>query len=65
MRASILVLGFLTSLSYALPKADQTCREPTLSCSKIATWGQPMACCYPLTCATEGNSTIGTCPHQN
>jgi len=78
MRASILILGFLTSLSYALPKADQTCREvnhpskhplpyqisiltnqPTLSCSKIATWGQPMACCYPLMCATEGNSTIG------
>ncbi|KAJ5675138.1 uncharacterized protein N7477_005072 [Penicillium maclennaniae] len=65
MRASVFLLGFLASLSYAMPKAAETCREPTSSCSKIATWGQPMACCYPLECVTQGNNTIGVCPHQN
>ncbi|KAJ5463357.1 hypothetical protein N7475_008301 [Penicillium sp. IBT 31633x] len=60
MRASVMILGFLASLTLALPEALPevaiTCQSDTMSCTAYNCAGEG-CCCEGLICAPNGTCT--------
>ncbi|KAJ5210013.1 hypothetical protein N7491_009826 [Penicillium cf. griseofulvum] len=57
MRASVIILGFLATLTVALPepfpKAAMACQSNTMACT-AANCAAPGCCCEGLTCGSNG-----------
>ncbi|KAJ5555695.1 hypothetical protein N7535_008129 [Penicillium sp. DV-2018c] len=57
MRASLLILGFLATLSIALPEARPevaiSCQSDTMACTASNCAGEG-CCCEGLTCGSNG-----------
>ncbi|KAJ5781111.1 hypothetical protein N7457_006271 [Penicillium paradoxum] len=60
MRASIMILGFLATLTVALPnafpEAAMACGSTTMACI-AANCGHEGCCCQGLTCSSNGTCT--------
>ncbi|KAJ5337990.1 hypothetical protein N7452_004718, partial [Penicillium brevicompactum] len=57
MRASVVILGFLATLTFALPEARPdaaiSCQSETMTCTSDSCAGAG-CCCEGLTCASNG-----------
>ncbi|KAJ6010000.1 hypothetical protein N7522_005016 [Penicillium canescens] len=60
MRASVIILGFLATLTVALPEAlpkvQTACQSETMACT-ADNCGTEGCCCEGLTCASNGTCT--------
>ncbi|KAJ5899988.1 hypothetical protein N7495_004732 [Penicillium taxi] len=65
MRASIIILSFLASISLAMPAALESCQSQNKPCKADAVWGEKFACCVgELSCVTRSGSNNGTCQYS-